>query len=130
MAGSWPTSAGCGERIGVSDLHAAQQDLCRRFGADFAPTAPEAAVSAALASLVSGLPIHGARHHPRGDGSGWLLWAGDLSSDPEFFQAMPAGELIEHAPAVLPYLGLPPGWRFLLAPGYEDAWFDATLLDG
>lgn len=29
-------------------------------------------------------------------------------------------------------LGLPPGWRFLLADGYEDVWEDASLpiLDG
>jgi hypothetical protein len=27
------------------------------------------------------------------------------------------------------YFGLEPGWRFLLAPGYEDVWYDATLLD-
>jgi hypothetical protein len=30
---------------------------------------------------------------------------------------------------VFPYLALPPGWRFLLAPGYEDVWYDPTLLD-
>jgi hypothetical protein len=27
------------------------------------------------------------------------------------------------------YLGLPPGWRFLLADGQEDVWFDSTLLE-
>jgi hypothetical protein len=26
------------------------------------------------------------------------------------------------------YLGLAPGWRFLIAPGYEDVWFDEILL--
>ncbi len=28
------------------------------------------------------------------------------------------------SPEVLPYLALPPGWRFLIADGYEDGWFD------
>ncbi|WP_459213513.1 immunity protein Imm33 domain-containing protein [Paraburkholderia caribensis] len=28
----------------------------------------------------------------------------------------------------MPYLGLPPGWRFLIAEGYEDVWEDAKLL--
>ena len=32
-------------------------------------------------------------------------------------------------PEVLPYLALPPGWRFLLAPDYQDVWFDESLLD-
>jgi hypothetical protein len=27
------------------------------------------------------------------------------------------------------YLGLAPGWRFLVAPGYKDVWFDAKLLN-
>jgi hypothetical protein len=27
-----------------------------------------------------------------------------------------------------PYLALPPGWRFLIAPDYEDVWFDESLL--
>jgi hypothetical protein len=26
------------------------------------------------------------------------------------------------------YLGLPPGWGFIIAPGYEDTWQDAKLL--
>ena len=26
-------------------------------------------------------------------------------------------------------LGLGPGWRFLIAPGHEDVWFDANLLN-
>ena len=25
--------------------------------------------------------------------------------------------------------GLPPGWRFLIAPGHEDVWYDGSLLD-
>ena len=29
---------------------------------------------------------------------------------------------------VLPYLALPPGWRFLIADGYEDVWRDDSLL--
>lgn len=37
--------------------------------------------------------------------------------------------LRDHAPEVLPYLALPPGWRFLIAPGHEDVWFDEQLLN-
>ncbi|HYS71853.1 MAG TPA: hypothetical protein VEM95_05475 [Thermoplasmata archaeon] len=32
-------------------------------------------------------------------------------------------------PEVLPFLGLPPGWRFLLAKDYADVWEDRSLLD-
>ena len=30
--------------------------------------------------------------------------------------------------SVVPYLSLPPGYRFQIADGYEDVWFDLTLL--
>ena len=31
-------------------------------------------------------------------------------------------------PEVLPFLGLPPGYRFLLADTTQDVWFDESLL--
>lgn len=32
-------------------------------------------------------------------------------------------------PEVLPYLELPPGYRFIIdGKGYEDVWFDESLL--
>ena len=36
--------------------------------------------------------------------------------------------LYEWKPEIIKYLGLPPGWRFLIAPGYEDVWFDPNLV--
>ena len=33
------------------------------------------------------------------------------------------------APVILPYLGLAPGWRFLLAGDYADVWEDIALLE-
>jgi hypothetical protein len=36
--------------------------------------------------------------------------------------------LQEWCPDAVRYLGLPPGWRFLTAKGYEDVWFDPDLL--
>ncbi len=30
-------------------------------------------------------PIHGLRHFPTKDTSGWYIWAGDYSDDPDFF---------------------------------------------
>jgi hypothetical protein len=129
MPGWLPTSDVSGERRRVIDLHAAQLDLCRRFDAAFTPTPADATLGLALPTLRPGMPVHGVRHVPRGAGSGWLIWAGDLSSDPDFFQTIPVSGVSAHAPLVLPYLGLPPGWRFLLTPAYEDAWLDPTLLD-
>lgn len=47
----------------------------------------------------------------------------------EFFNVLCASHLHERCPEILKYLGLAPGWRFLVAPGYEDVWYDANLLN-
>lgn len=49
-------------------------------------------------------------------------------SDNEFFAPLHVEDLPEWCPVVLPYRGLPPGWRFQLASGHEDVWEDAGLL--
>jgi hypothetical protein len=40
-----------------------------------------------------------------------------------------ADHLVERLPAVANLLGLPPGYRFLLADAYEEVWFDENLLN-
>lgn len=74
-------------------------------------------------------PLNGLRH-PEADGSnGWYLWSGEsLEKDPAFFEPVHYKHMAEREPAVLPYMALPPGWRFLIADGHEDVWFDETLL--
>ena len=44
------------------------------------------------------------------------------------FLAAPLDQRPAIAFSTLPYLGLAPGWRFLIAPGYEDVWYDEKLL--
>lgn len=70
------------------------------------------------------------RINPDDGTTGWFIWAGQtFSQDPNFFVALHAEHLEECAPLVLPYLALPPGWRFLVTEEYEDIWEDLTLLD-
>lgn len=76
------------------------------------------------------VPINGLRHPPEGDTTGWYIWAGEeLSTATDFFVPLHVVHLDEWCPGAIPYLGLPPGWRFLIADGYEDVWFDPSLLD-
>jgi hypothetical protein len=106
-----------------------QSAVCKRFGVEFHPSSERAKLGLAMATLGQH-PINGLRHPPKGDTSGWYVWAGDtLSTAADFFQPVHAGHLRELLPAIIPYLGLPPGWRFQVAPGHEDVWFDASLLD-
>ena len=111
------------------ELTAIQRELCRRFGAEFTP-APASQI-AGVAKVVLGAtgPIHGLRHPPKGQTCGWYIWTGELSQDDDFFEPQHVAHLADSCPQILKYLALPPGWRFLLATGYEDVWFDAALLE-
>lgn len=106
-----------------------QTTLCKRFGADFHPSLPHLKLGVALATLEQE-PINGLRHSPEGETTGWYVWGGEhLSSAADFFQPVHHAHLDEILPAIVPYLGLPAGWRFLIAPDHEDVWFDVGLLN-
>jgi hypothetical protein len=74
-------------------------------------------------------PVHGLRHPPSGGTSGWYVWTGELSKEDDFFRPWHASHLVERCPELGHLLDLPPGTRFLVAPGYEDIWEDPSLLD-
>jgi hypothetical protein len=74
-------------------------------------------------------PLHGLRHPPAKGTNGWFVWTGEWSSADDFFQPWHQSHLAAEIPEVAHPLNLPPGSRFLLAPGYEDVWDDPALLD-
>jgi hypothetical protein len=102
--------------------------LCHRVGAAPSPPAAESHLGMSAAARTGAIPLHGLRHPPDGSSNGWFIWAGEYSDDPDFFQPTCVHHIPSVLPVVLPYLALPPGWRFLLAPGHEDVWFDPRLL--
>ena len=103
--------------------------MCERFRTEFVESPNHAKVGIDSRVRDGILPLNGLRHRPEGDTAGWYIWAGEvLSGDPGFFQPVHVSHLGEWCPPVLPYLGLPPGWRFQIAPGHEDVWFDASLI--
>jgi len=54
--------------------------------------------------------------------------AAELSADADYFEPLHVGHLSERLFEVIRFLALPPGSRFLIAPDYEDVWFDEALL--
>lgn len=106
-----------------------QAAVCDRFGVECRTSEPLHKVGLALNTL-SLQPLNGLRHPPAADTTGWYIWGGpELSTSDDFFEPIHVDHLGEVLPAVVPYLGLPAGWRFQLAAGHEDVWFDADLLD-
>jgi hypothetical protein len=73
-------------------------------------------------------PITGVRHLAAKGTCGWYIWTGEYSTDPHFFEPHHVGHVLSARSEVAAYLGLPPGWGFIIAPGYEDIWRDESLL--
>jgi hypothetical protein len=106
-----------------------QAAVCARLGVD--PVAPGRGSKTGLAVQTNeaGWPLTGIRHLPTSDTNGWYVWWGEQrSDDPDFFDAMHVEHLADWCPEALPYLALPPGWAFVIAPDYEDVWFDKDFV--
>ena len=57
-----------------------------------------------------------------------VIWAGEEASvDPDFYQPLHVAHIAEYLPSVEPYLSLPQGYRFQIADGNEEVWFDPAL---
>ena len=105
-----------------------QTTLCQRFGADYYPCMPHMKLGVAMATI-GRQPVNGLRHLPEEGTTGWYVWCGEqFSSAADVFQPVHIAHLDEILPLIVPYLGLPAGWRFQFALNHEDVWFDAGLL--
>ncbi|HEV7764359.1 MAG TPA: hypothetical protein VGQ76_05115 [Thermoanaerobaculia bacterium] len=114
----------------ATEFIALQRDVCHAHLTAYAPCDPSAKVGISSSALRCELPLNGLRHPPAGDRCGWYIWGGtEFSTSPEFFKPMHVHHLAEERPEVLPYLALPPGWRFRITPESEDIWFDHSLLE-
>ncbi|WP_231924330.1 immunity protein Imm33 domain-containing protein [Micromonospora chokoriensis] len=76
-------------------------------------------------------PLNALRHPIAGNSNGWFVWRGpEIPQDDDgFFAPVHIEHLDEYARELEPYLALPPGWGVVLAPDYEDVWYDESLLD-
>ena len=112
------------------DISASQLEICRKFAVECAPLNFDLKLGISDNFFSGELPLNGLRHPPEGDACGWYLWAGETLSDaPDFFKPLHVSHLVDRRTEIIRYLGLPPGWRFLVGDDYEDVWFDAALLE-
>jgi hypothetical protein len=52
----------------------------------------------------------------------------ECSNAPDFYSPLCVEHLAELCPLAVPFLALPPGWRFLTDGDDDDVWFDPDLL--
>lgn len=106
-----------------------QKAVCERFNVPFCECDLSLKVGVSRNIRSGEQPINALRLHPTLETSGWFLWAGETWSDADdFFVPLHGDHLNEWLPLILPYLGLPPGWRVLVTENYEDVWEDSGLL--
>jgi hypothetical protein len=107
-----------------------QKNFCAKYNAPFveSPSFLKVGIAKNIKDLLQ--PIKGLRHPSEGDTSGWYIWAGEeFPDDPNFFIVLHIEHLPDFCPEVIKYLGLAPGWRFLITKEYEDVWEDKSLLE-
>lgn len=99
-----------------------QRRLCQQYGAAYVASPAGQKIGVAAGVRTKERPLHGVRHLPEGDTTGWYVWAGEASDADDFFQPVDVAHLDDWEPSLHRFLGLAPGWRFLLVPeeGYED----------
>ena len=99
------------------DVVQAQLAVCRKFGSPHVAAREDLMVGISLTVRDGLLPINGLRHPLVANTTGWFIWAGEeLSDAPGFLKPSHVSHLPELCPLAVKYLGLAPGWRFLVTP--------------
>jgi hypothetical protein len=114
----------------MTELAKVQLKVCEKHGVSPDPPNPHLKLGISRNFSLVDTPINGLRHPAEEGTCGWFIWSGEeLLADPDFFDPLHVKHVEDRYPEVAKYLALPAGWRFLIAPNYEDAWFDESLLD-
>jgi hypothetical protein len=114
----------------MSSLSDMQREICLKFGASFLLSDEHLRVGISTTFDPAQFPINGLRHPQEGNMTGWYIWSGEtFPPGDDGFVPLCAHHMNDKCPEIVKYLALGPGWRFLVAPGYEDVWYDAKLLD-
>ena len=112
----------------ANEINEKRASLAAKYGFERCAAPDDAKVGIARDIKSGHPPINGVRCLPEKGTTGWYIWAGKtISDDPDSFVPLHVSHLGDWCPDVLPYLELPPGWRFLIAPGHEDVWFDPDV---
>jgi hypothetical protein len=106
-----------------------QRAFCAQYQAEYVQAPPKIKSGIAL-STKGRKPMNGLRHPQENDTTGWYIWFGDQFSEAtHFFEPVHTYHIYEDYPEIVKLLGLPPGYRFLLADDYLDVWYDPSLLN-
>lgn len=108
-----------------------QQDICKKYGSEFFPVSDYEKVGISENVKHGARPLNGVRIVLEDGSSRWFIWGGEeMSKDKDFFLPLHYSHIGAWEKLLLPYLGLAPGWRFIITETYEDVWFDPDIARG
>ncbi|MFK8113710.1 MAG: hypothetical protein AB8B91_16020 [Rubripirellula sp.] len=111
----------------MAEIDRLQKRVCRMYRVDHCPPTPQSKLGIALATLEDE-PILGVRLAAENGTNGWHIHGGQPSDADDFYDPLCIDDLFARCPLALPFLGLPPGWRFRTdSEGTFEAWFDGTI---
>ncbi|WP_199962300.1 MULTISPECIES: immunity protein Imm33 domain-containing protein [unclassified Delftia] len=110
-----------------SKINSLQKEKCILAGSP--ESYPDESLKIGIALQTKGKqPVTGMRAHPENGTAGWYIWAGEYSEDPDFFKPIHIGHVPDVWPALMPYLALAPGYRFIIDnEGCEDIWHEPVI---
>lgn len=112
-----------------NNIEISQSTFCKSREIECSLTTPDSMLGFAIETQGQ-IPINGLRHPSVNGTSGWYVWCGEtFSFKPDFFSPIHTRHLIRRCPEAVKCLGLPAGYRFLIAGDYIDIWYDAELLN-
>ena len=85
----------------MKDHESEQRAVCARHGAPFEAAPDHLKVGIADNVRTGGSPIHGLRHRPEGDTTGWYIWAGEEPDEADdFFKPLHVSHLDDCFPGL------------------------------
>ncbi len=113
----------------VENISLIQKQKCQEYNSEVVAILEDEKVGIALETLHL-QPIYGVRTSPVTGSSGWFFWGGEYSDAENFFQSIHSKHLEAIFPVVIDFLCLSPRHKFIIDnQGYEDVWFDETLVN-
>lgn len=99
-----------------------QKRICAKYRVEVFPCDSKERAGVAVATLKSE-PLYGVRKKNEDGTASWYIWGGPYSEAIDSYQPLCVGHLDDLIPNVLPYLALPPGYKFIIdRKGFEDVW--------
>ncbi len=109
------------------EIQQTQQECCEHYSSNYTPTELEQLVVISDGIYEGAVPVEGVRYPSPSHMTGWWLTTDNYNGDVDTLQSVHFRHIVEKRPELAIYMGLKPGYRFLLGGKDEHVWFDEKV---